>query len=93
LGGARGVAVQTGSGHIFALVALDHAQKVHGPHFEVIAEGEVIIAVGVDALLDELLSSLSLTRKSILGSNPQATERAKRLIELKVEKTEPDNPD
>jgi hypothetical protein len=78
LGRARGVVVQIDDGHKFALVALDHLQGVQGPHFEVVADGMDIIAVGVDALVDEVTFNLSISPERVIARNHHALDTAVR---------------
>ncbi|CFX26365.1 protein of unknown function [Candidatus Filomicrobium marinum] len=87
LGGGRACVVQTDSGRSFGLDARDYHQELHGLHVEVIAEGQDIIDFGVDALLDELLSSLSLSPQQIIGRNYHAYEVAVRLVEWQKSKS------
>jgi hypothetical protein len=80
LGWTSGFVVEAESGRVFLLLARD-ALRNRGPQSEVIAEGRDIIALGVDALLDELVASLSLSPSHVLGRNHQAVETAKQLAD------------
>jgi hypothetical protein len=80
LGWTSGFVVETESGRSFLLLARD-ALRNQGPQSEVIAEGRDIIALGVDALLDELVLSLSLSSRHVLGRNHEAVETARQLAD------------
>lgn len=80
LGWSRGALVETASGRVFALVARE-AMRHCGPQLEVIAEGKDIIALGTDALLDELVSSLSLSPHHVSWRNHGAVETAMQLAD------------
>jgi hypothetical protein len=80
LGWTSGFVVDTESGRVFLLLARD-ALRNRGPQSEVIAEGRDIIALGVDALVDELVASLSLSPDHVLGRNNQAVETARQLAD------------
>jgi hypothetical protein len=80
LGWSRGALVETESGRVFLLVARE-ALRHRGPQVEVIAEGKDIIALGTDALLNELVSSLSLSPHHILWRNHGVVETAIQLTD------------
>jgi hypothetical protein len=80
LGWTSGFVVETESGRAFLLLARD-ALRNQGSSTEVFAEGRDIIALGVDALLDELVVSLSLSPDHVLGRDHQAVETARQLAD------------
>lgn len=80
LGWTSGFMVMTESGRVFLLLARD-ALRNHGTESVVFAEGRDIIALGVDALLDEIVEGLSLSPDHVLGRNHQAIETARQLTD------------
>lgn len=82
IGWGNGVVVQTDSGRMFALIAMDSLQE-RETQLEIIAEGKDILGLGVDVLLDEVVSSIGLSREQILARNHHAVDIARRSVTRK----------
>ena len=75
LGAASCCLIKTSRGYIYFLKALEARQEKWGPHFEVRADAIDIVDVGVDALVADLKSTLSLSEDYVTMTDTTMIEK------------------